>query len=224
MKKQRKQKTSAGARNRSRAEKENKRKDRQKDKRKLSIVKKAERTARPRPIDEGDGGIFDVPVTPETVLSTAAPTAGLAPPPRYGEHIITMSMNHRSYTPPVLDKTPGGGGPMDYELFPGVVGQAVLKKDGSMWILSPEPNEEHARDDWDLIVRFLDVLHPRCRVVNCIWGELSLKLVDGGWVNRPEIVVDVRSSSAREIDVWWPPAEGEIRKGHVEERVSDRSS
>lgn len=165
----------------------------------------------PRPADEGDGGIFDVPESAPVDTKLAV---GLPPPPKFGEHIITM--NHRSYTPPVLSREPGGGGPMDYELFPGVVGQAVLMKDGSMWVLSPEPNEEHARDDWELIVRFLDVLHPRCRVVNCVWGELALKLVDGGWVNRPQVVVDTRGARPREIDVWYPPAEGSTEKGYVD--------
>lgn len=162
--------------------------------------------------------IFAVPETPrpEDEDFTDSPR-----PPIVGCEVVTV--HQRSYTPPVSD-APGGGGAIEYELYPGIYGYAKLMRDGSIWVFSPEPSSEvgfaEYEHDWTLIEKFLNSLHRRCRIVNCIWGELVPMLIKLGWINRPRRVNNLNEGTSREVDVWYPPVHadgtGHVERGYVE--------
>lgn len=167
--------------------------------------------------DEYPDPIFAVPETPRPADEdfTNSPR-----PPIVGQEVVTV--NPRSYTPPVSD-APGGGGAIEYELYPGIYGYAKLMNDGTVWIFSPEPSSEvglqQYEDDWTVIEKFLGVLHRRCRIVNVIWGELPPMLVKLGWINRPRKVESLETGTKTEVDVWYPPeldAAGNVKPGYVE--------
>lgn len=163
--------------------------------------------------DTDASDILDAPVTPPMDTGDWKRERR---PPRPGEEVITTSV--RSYVPPARTaaELQRYSGPPDHEIWPGIIGYCIDKPTGEIWIMSPEPRD-NAHNDWNLVVAFLNALHPRCRIVNCIWGELQLILPRLGWKSLPQRVVVTADHSVREIDVWYPPEDArDLKPGEME--------
>jgi len=99
---------------------------------------------------------------------------------------------NRTYEPPLSQ--PGAPlEPLD-ELFPGVRGYAI-ERNGEIWIPLIESEHPGAGN----VGRMLDVLSPRCRIVNVCADILGDMLKRRGWV-----MSTAKTDDGDAVDVWRP--------------------
>ena len=112
-----------------------------------------------------------------------------------------LILEDRSYEPTLH---PGRGGPLMYEIYPGLFGQAIwMETYQQIWINHVEP----VIPAWGkaIVDKFLDHLSHRCRIVHAQYGELYIKLYEKAWVNEMVNLTDPHDGSVMRTDKWRPP-------------------